>query len=182
MTKKSKAKAKEVRPERSKIIEQAVIYAQALAAYHAGFEVDPTGDSDYASKQLGIKSARKALEKLNSISPRKGPDKYESCLSADGRAERNRKGVYSSVRGRSAGLHRRAQGGDVMSIVKFPGETSTPEGYDDEGNLRHAEHFRCLHTRIDDCASMSLFATAEMEKRRKSTAGLRRLPFGRNDS
>jgi hypothetical protein len=69
-----------------------------------------------------------------------------------------------------------------MSIVKFPGETSTPEGYDDEGNLRHAEHFRCLHTRIDDCASMSLFATAEMEKRRKSTAGLRRLPFGRNDS
>jgi hypothetical protein len=81
--KKSKAKAKVAKPERSKIIEQAVIYAQALAAYHAGFEVDPTGDSDYASKQRGVKSARKALEKLNSISPRKGPDKYESCLSAD---------------------------------------------------------------------------------------------------
>ena len=81
--KKSKAKAKVAKPERSKIIEQAVIYAQALAAYHAGFEVDPTGDSDYASKQRGVKSAQKALEKLNSISPRKGPDKYESCLSAD---------------------------------------------------------------------------------------------------
>jgi hypothetical protein len=38
------------------------------------------------------------------------------------------------------------------------------ESYDDDGNLRHAEHFRCLHTRIDDCASMGLFAMAEMEK------------------
>jgi len=84
MTKRnSKTKAKEAKPERSKIIEQAVIYAQALAAYHAGFEVDPTGDSDYASKQHGVKSAQKALEKLNSISPRKGPEKFESCLSAD---------------------------------------------------------------------------------------------------
>jgi hypothetical protein len=80
---KSKAKAKETKPERSEIIKQAVIYARALAADHAGFEVDPTGDSDYASKPAGRKSARKALEKLNSISPRKGPEKYESCLSAD---------------------------------------------------------------------------------------------------
>jgi hypothetical protein len=83
MERKTTEKAAATAPKRSKIIEQAVIYAQALAAYHAGFEVDPTGDSDYASKQRGVKSARKALEKLNSISPRKGPDKYESCLSAD---------------------------------------------------------------------------------------------------
>jgi hypothetical protein len=61
-------------PERSKIVEQAVIYAQALAAYHVGFEVDPTGDCDYASKQNG---------ELNSISPRKGPGKPAGCLSAD---------------------------------------------------------------------------------------------------
>src|SRR5664279_952524 len=83
MKRKTTEKAAATAPKRSKIIEQAVIYAQALAAYHAGFEVDPTGDSDYASKQRGVKSARKALEKLNSISPRKGLDKYESCLSAD---------------------------------------------------------------------------------------------------
>jgi hypothetical protein len=38
------------------------------------------------------------------------------------------------------------------------------ESYDDDDNLRHAEHFRFLHTRIDDCASMGLFAMAEMEK------------------
>jgi hypothetical protein len=102
MTKrKSKAKAKEAKPEGSKIIEQAVIYAQALAAYHAGFEVDPTGDSDYASKQDGVKSARKALEKLNSISPRKGPDKYESCLSADElQAKAKVLGVLYGLKGR----------------------------------------------------------------------------------
>jgi hypothetical protein len=69
--------------KRSKIVEQAVIYAQALAAYHAGFEVDPTGDSDYASKQNGVKAARKALDKLNSISPRKGQVDPAGCLSAE---------------------------------------------------------------------------------------------------
>jgi hypothetical protein len=53
----------------------------------------------------------------------------------------------------------------MSDIVKFPGPELAIESYDDDGNLRHAEHFRCLHTRIDDCASMSLFAMAEMEKR-----------------
>jgi hypothetical protein len=56
---------------------------------------------------------------------------------------------------------------NAAEIVK-PGATKA-EGFRPAGeclgNLRHAEHFRCLHTRIDDCASMSLFATAEMEKR-----------------
>jgi hypothetical protein len=52
-----------------------------------------------------------------------------------------------------------------MSVIEFPGREIAIESYDDEGNLRHAEHFRCLQTRIDDCASMSLFAMAEMEKR-----------------
>jgi uncharacterized protein YuzB (UPF0349 family) len=51
-----------------------------------------------------------------------------------------------------------------MSVVEFPGRELAIERYDDDDNLRHAEHFRCLHTRIDDCASMSLFAVAEMEK------------------
>jgi len=82
MAKKSKAKQKTT-AARSKIIEQAVIYAQALAAYHAGFEVDPTGDNEYASKQKGVTSAQKALEKLNLISPRKGPGEAMVCLSAD---------------------------------------------------------------------------------------------------
>jgi len=53
----------------------------------------------------------------------------------------------------------------MSNIVTFPGPEPEIESYDDAGNLRHTEHFRCLHTRIDDCASMSLFAMAEMEKR-----------------
>jgi hypothetical protein len=28
----------------------------------------------------------------------------------------------------------------------------------------HAEHFRCLHTRITDCVCMSVFAIREMER------------------
>jgi hypothetical protein len=79
----SKSDQIEATSTRSKIIEQAVIYARALAAYHAGFEVDPTGDSDYASKLEDIEPARKAMEKLNSISPRKGPGEPEGCLSAE---------------------------------------------------------------------------------------------------
>jgi hypothetical protein len=53
----------------------------------------------------------------------------------------------------------------MSNVVTFPGPELTVERYDDDDDLRHAEHFRCLHTRIDDCASMSLFASAEMEKR-----------------
>jgi hypothetical protein len=53
----------------------------------------------------------------------------------------------------------------MSEIVQFPVATSdNVEHYDDEGNLRHAEHFRCLQTRIDDCACMSLFAIQEMER------------------
>jgi hypothetical protein len=37
-----------------------------------------------------------------------------------------------------------------MSVIEFPGPELAIESYDDDGNLRHAEHFRCLHTRIDD--------------------------------
>jgi hypothetical protein len=68
---------------RSKIVEQAVVYAQALAAYHAGFEADPTGDSEYASRLGGVARSQKALTKLNALSPRKGPGESRSCLSAD---------------------------------------------------------------------------------------------------
>jgi hypothetical protein len=52
-----------------------------------------------------------------------------------------------------------------MSVIEFPKREPAIEHHDDDEDLRHAEHFRCFHTRIDDCASMSLFATAEIEKR-----------------
>jgi hypothetical protein len=78
---KSKAKAKETKPERSEIIEQAVIYVQSVAAHHAGFEADPTDDSKYASG-VSVARAEKALTKLNALSPWKGPHS-KSCLSAD---------------------------------------------------------------------------------------------------
>jgi hypothetical protein len=55
------------------------------------------------------------------------------------------------------------------NVTKFPGRE--PAIDDDDDDLRHAEHFRCLHTRIDDCASMSLFAMAEMEKMEKRDNG-----------
>jgi hypothetical protein len=55
----------------------------------------------------------------------------------------------------------------MSNIVEFPEQRpNVPlvERYDDDDNLRHAEHFRCLQTRIDDCACMSLFAIETMEK------------------
>lgn len=53
----------------------------------------------------------------------------------------------------------------MSNIVEFSGaERPLVESYDDNDNLRHAEHFRCLHTRIDDCACMSMFAIREMER------------------
>jgi hypothetical protein len=49
--------------------------------------------------------------------------------------------------------------------VEFPrAKQSLVESYSDSDDLRHAEHFRCLSTRIDDCACMSMFATREMER------------------
>jgi hypothetical protein len=49
-------------------------------------------------------------------------------------------------------------------IVEFPrAKESLVESYSDSDDLRHAEHFRCLSTRIDDCVCMSLFASQEME-------------------
>jgi hypothetical protein len=50
-------------------------------------------------------------------------------------------------------------------IVEFPrAEQPLVESYSDRDDLFHAEHFRCLGTRIDDCACISLFASAEMER------------------
>jgi hypothetical protein len=50
-------------------------------------------------------------------------------------------------------------------IVEFPRDKQLlVESYSDSDDLRHAEHFRCLHTRIDDCAAMSLFAVQENER------------------
>jgi hypothetical protein len=60
-TKKRKTPAKKVAPEKSAIIMQCVVYAQSMAAYHAGFKVDHTGNSDYAgSDALGEKCFGKA--------------------------------------------------------------------------------------------------------------------------
>lgn len=66
--KKQKAAAK---PQTSKIIEQCVLYVQQMAAYDAGFNVDHTGDSDYASKGSHFKKARRAMFKLICLSPHK---------------------------------------------------------------------------------------------------------------
>jgi hypothetical protein len=66
---KKKAKQKHAAPDRSKIIEQCVIYVQALAAYDAGFSVDHTGDSHYAGKGREIKKASRAMLKLIGLSP-----------------------------------------------------------------------------------------------------------------
>ena len=71
MTKKSKAKAKEAKPEGSKIIEQCVIYVQCLAAYDAGFSVDRTGDADFCNTGDQIKKAHRAMCKLVGLSPNK---------------------------------------------------------------------------------------------------------------
>jgi hypothetical protein len=50
-------------------------------------------------------------------------------------------------------------------ILEFPHAPQPPvESYSDSDDLLHAEHFRCLHTRIDDCACMSLFASQEMAR------------------
>jgi hypothetical protein len=50
-------------------------------------------------------------------------------------------------------------------IVEFPhAKQPLVESYSDSDDLRHAEHFRCLSTRIDDCACMSLFTVGEMER------------------
>jgi hypothetical protein len=67
--KKSKAKAKEAKPEGSKIIEQAVVYVQQLAAYDAGFMVDRTGDADFCGTGDHIGKARRAMIKLIGLSP-----------------------------------------------------------------------------------------------------------------
>jgi hypothetical protein len=60
----NKPKAKTTAPlgaARSEFIEQRVRYAHAIVAYHAGFEVDGTGDSEYAGAQaLGGKQMEKA--------------------------------------------------------------------------------------------------------------------------
>jgi hypothetical protein len=72
--KKSKAKA-DVTVPRSEIIEQCVIYAQSIAAFNAGCEVDHTGDLDYGGSgkgQLGhrpLRKAKLALIRLIALSP-----------------------------------------------------------------------------------------------------------------
>ena len=74
MTKrKSKAKAKEAKPEGSKIIEQCVIYVQRLAAWDAGFSVDRTGDADFCGTGDHLKKSCRAMDKLIGLSPHTTP-------------------------------------------------------------------------------------------------------------
>jgi hypothetical protein len=72
-TKKQKTQAKKAAPKKSTIITQCVVYAQSMAAYHAGFKVDHTGDSDHAGCQaLGkeyMHKADRAVVRLLALSP-----------------------------------------------------------------------------------------------------------------
>jgi hypothetical protein len=58
-------------PAKSGIIEQCVIYAQSIAAFHAGFTVDHTDDNDFAGEFGGefLDKARIALNRLCGLSP-----------------------------------------------------------------------------------------------------------------
>ena len=71
--KKKKTPTKKSGPKKSGIIEQCVIYAQSIAAYNAGFKVDPTGHFDHAGAHaLGseyLQRAAGALGKLVGLSP-----------------------------------------------------------------------------------------------------------------
>ena len=69
---KTKSKANASAPadtKHSEIIKQCVIYVQLLAAYDAGFDVDHTGDSEYAGKGRQLGKARRVLSKLIGLSP-----------------------------------------------------------------------------------------------------------------
>jgi hypothetical protein len=66
---KKTAPRKAIAPQRSKIIEQCVIYVQSLAAYDAGFSIDVSGDSDYAGKGDHLETAKRAMLKLFGLSP-----------------------------------------------------------------------------------------------------------------
>jgi hypothetical protein len=71
---KKQSSKKPTPPERSAIIKQCIIYFQSMAAYNAGFEADPTADSDVAGAGDGtlggiaLRKAERALLKLASIS------------------------------------------------------------------------------------------------------------------
>jgi hypothetical protein len=104
--------------ERSEIIEQCVIYVQQLAAYDAGFDVDHTGDSDYAGKGGQIKKARRAMCKLIGLSPHKTPGaKPLTPLELHAKA-----GVLAAM----YGLRKHEQPGDIEQayIRFFAGEVS----------------------------------------------------------
>jgi hypothetical protein len=50
-----------------------VIYVQQIAAYDAGFNVDHTGDCDYAGKGGHLKKAHRAMFELVALSPDRKP-------------------------------------------------------------------------------------------------------------
>ena len=75
MSKKGKKHKRDQQPAGSEIIRQCVIYVQSMAAFQAGFKVDPTGYWDHAGAgkgQLGrdhVLAADRALARLLAVSP-----------------------------------------------------------------------------------------------------------------
>ena len=73
MSKKKNSKTKPA-AKHSEIIEQCVLYAQSIAAFHAGFKVDGTNDFDYAGSGKGqggrrpVRHAERALLRLIALS------------------------------------------------------------------------------------------------------------------
>jgi hypothetical protein len=57
----------------SKVIRDCVVYVQSMAAFSAGFHVDPTGNGDYCDVGDFTKKANAALRRLQANSPDCGP-------------------------------------------------------------------------------------------------------------
>lgn len=80
MSRKSKnkrgaARAPQTDQQQSEIILNCVVYCQSMAAYHAGFKGDPTGNFEYAGSNttLGkrqLRTAKRALMRLIALADR----------------------------------------------------------------------------------------------------------------
>ncbi len=115
---KRKAGANAKAAEGSKIIELSVAYVQHLAAYEAGFKVDHTGDSQYASKGRQISKARCVLTKLMGRSPHcKGGDSSLTAVELQAKA-----GVLAAMYGLNN--HGQIHSIELAYIGFFAGEVS----------------------------------------------------------
>lgn len=62
----AKAKAKAA-PSDARLIQKCVVYAQEIAAFHAGFRADPDCDGKYAVGPLGVRHENCAQQALKDI-------------------------------------------------------------------------------------------------------------------